>query len=61
MYNIHHERSNIAVSLTEQNKKNQDTIHFGRAIYRMLHERSNITASFPRSSRKLDFNTCTLD
>ena len=35
--------------MTNQNKKvkNQDTIHFEIAIYRVLHERSNNTALFP--------------
>ena len=35
--------------VTNQNKKvkNQDTINFEIAIYRVLHERSNNTAPFP--------------
>ena len=34
--------------MANQNKKNknQKTLHFENAIYRVLHERSNITASF---------------
>ena len=34
------------VNSGKSKQKKQDTIHFGRAIYKMLHERINITASF---------------
>ena len=31
---------------SKQEEKNQQTLHFGNAIYRVLHEQSNITGSF---------------